>query len=63
MLTVLKYIALIGTVLHIHHLGGVLEACVAAGIPLAGVHRVPRLHGGRLGIYAVLWQQIIKRME
>ena len=31
----------------LYHVGGVLEACVAAGVPLAGVHRVPRLHGGR----------------
>ena len=33
----------------IHHVGGVLEACVAAGAPLAGAHRVPGLHGGRAG--------------
>ena len=33
----------------IHLVGGVLEACVAAGVPLAGVHRVLGLHGGRAG--------------
>ncbi len=33
----------------IHHIGCILEACVAAGVPVAGVHRVPRLHGGRAG--------------
>ena len=32
-----------------HHVGGVLEACVATGVPLAGVHCIPRLHGGRAG--------------
>ena len=33
----------------IHRVGGVLEACVAAGVPFAGVYRVSRLHGGRAG--------------
>lgn len=33
----------------IHHIRGVLEACVAAEVPFAGVHRVPCMHGGRAG--------------
>ena len=63
MLTVLKYIALIGT-FFIYTTSGVFSKLASQQEFLSpGYIALLACTVGVLGIYAVLWQQIIKRMD
>jgi drug/metabolite transporter (DMT)-like permease len=63
MLTVLKYIALIGT-FFIYTTSGVFSKLASQQVFLSpGYIAFLACTVGVLGIYAVLWQQIIKRMD